>query len=280
MKCNLIVPGFAKCGTSSLHEYLNQHPSICMSITKEPHFFVFEDYFEKGPSEHDRLFEHADKHAKVFGESSTMYCVWEPAMRRIREFKSNIKLVVLVRHPVERLLSHYNWMCAQGKEQLELRDAIKLELESPYDPNVHRRGSYPWYRRHSAYAEFCETMINVFGSPNLLFLKTNELSENLSLTLDKIFRFLDVPTLGELSMEIAEIRANQTSTTHASRYHLFKQSLQKIPLLEPAAKLIPGKRRIQQLLGNYKTKAPKLNESSIRFVGDLLKEDIDYFESL
>ena len=55
-RCNLIVPGFPKSGTSSLHDYLNLHPDICMSSPKECHFFAIENRYENGCKFHNKIF--------------------------------------------------------------------------------------------------------------------------------------------------------------------------------------------------------------------------------
>lgn len=79
MKCNLVVAGFAKCGTTSLHKYLDLHPRICMSSRKEPHYFSLKAAYAKGSGWYDSLFDHSTAESTLFGESSTSYSTWEPA---------------------------------------------------------------------------------------------------------------------------------------------------------------------------------------------------------
>ena len=74
--CNLVVPGAAKSGTSSLHEALNKHPEICMSEIKEPHYFCRLGKYAQGSSYHNSLFT-AEETAKFFGESSTAPPIWK-----------------------------------------------------------------------------------------------------------------------------------------------------------------------------------------------------------
>lgn len=94
--CNLIVPGFPKCGTSSLHEYLDQHPSINMSFSKESHYFSRDEIWEKGVDYHNSLFTKISKKEKYYGDSSTTYCLSEPAIERIRAHLVTPKVVFVL----------------------------------------------------------------------------------------------------------------------------------------------------------------------------------------
>ena len=103
---NLIVIGAAKCGTTSLHEYLDLHPEVAMSREKELDFFVEEKHWGRGVEWYAAQFEDAP----VRGESSPSYTAY-PRYRgvpeRIRRVVPDAKLVYLVRDPVERIVSHF-----------------------------------------------------------------------------------------------------------------------------------------------------------------------------
>ncbi|MEA3642075.1 MAG: hypothetical protein VBE63_19355, partial [Lamprobacter sp.] len=114
--CNLVVPGFPKSGTSSLHEYLDLHPQINMSRHKESHFFAIEKHWNKGWDYHNSLFN-ISKDYSYYGESSTIYCISEKSIERIQSSLKSPKFIFLLRHPVQRVLSHYRWLCALGLER-------------------------------------------------------------------------------------------------------------------------------------------------------------------
>ena len=104
--CNLVLPGAAKSGTSSLHALLDRHPAITMSNPKEPHHFTHADRFGAGSRAHNALFEQTGSGIRVFGEASTTYLVSDAARRRIAEALVAPKIIVLLRHPVARAGSH------------------------------------------------------------------------------------------------------------------------------------------------------------------------------
>src|SRR3954462_11943919 len=86
---NLFIVGFAKCGTTALHEYLSTHPNVHPSFPKEPHFFI-EPEWRKSPArteaEYLRFFAGAPEDARVFLDSSAVHIYLPQALRRIREF--------------------------------------------------------------------------------------------------------------------------------------------------------------------------------------------------
>lgn len=123
---NLFVLGAAKCGTTTLHGYLDSMPDVCMSRPKEPHFFEAE--FEKGLSFYrERYFGHW-RGEPVVGESRhrNLYLPFVP--ERIVKTNPDARLVVLVRDPVERAFSHwYHWHW-QNRDPLSFDDAIREDL--------------------------------------------------------------------------------------------------------------------------------------------------------
>src|SRR5438552_8228830 len=100
LKCNLIVPGFGKSGTTSLHEYLALHADICMSDPKEPHFFARTIAWQRGVEWHNSLFRDGGKPRRWYGESSTTYSIWEPALERIKKCLHQPRVIVILGHPV------------------------------------------------------------------------------------------------------------------------------------------------------------------------------------
>lgn len=123
---NLFVLGAAKCGTTTLHRYLASLPDVCMSRPKEPHFFEAE--YEHGLSFYQRqYFSHFSGEA-VVGESRhrNLYLPYVP--HRISETNPKSKLLVLVRHPVERAFSHWHHWYWQKREPLSFADAIQKDM--------------------------------------------------------------------------------------------------------------------------------------------------------
>lgn len=106
---DFIVIGAAKAGTTSLYHYLIRHPRIFMSSPKEPTYFARDERYERGRHWYASLFSNAQPH-QVCGEASTNYTNWPlypQTVGRMASMLKDVKLIYLVRHPVNRAYSHY-----------------------------------------------------------------------------------------------------------------------------------------------------------------------------
>ena len=121
---NVLVIGAAKCGTTSLHHYLNLHPEIAMSREKELHFFVGELNWKRG---RDWYASHFDAAAPVRGESSVGYTAFphfQDVAQRMHSVVPQAKLIYMVRDPVDRILSAYVQRFSDRRENRPLSQAL------------------------------------------------------------------------------------------------------------------------------------------------------------
>jgi hypothetical protein len=173
---NLIVIGGLKCGTTSLHHYLNLHPQIAMSRPKELNFFVAELNWELGV---DWYRSHFDAAAPVRGETSPHYTSrprFEGVARRMREtLGEEARVVYMVRHPIDRLLSHYLHNVGSGYEQRELAEAVADERSA--------------YVQRGLYAFQLEPYLEAFGAERILVVSREELARERDATVSRVFGF-------------------------------------------------------------------------------------------
>src|SRR2546422_639813 len=127
-RLDFIVAGAQKCGTTALHYQLKKHPQIALPSKEELHFFDDEERFAKGVNYqdmHDSF--RSSSRAVAVGESTPVYLYWRPAIERIWNYSKEIKLIILLRNPVDRAFSHWNMQRERGYEPLDFLDAIKAE---------------------------------------------------------------------------------------------------------------------------------------------------------
>ena len=113
MKVNTFIVGAPKTGTTSLYYYLNQHTNVCMSSIKEPNFFSAKEVnslFYKSQivddiNEYHKLFSQNKK--QIIGEASVSYLFFDEVPNRIYKYNPKAKIIILLRNPIERALSHY-----------------------------------------------------------------------------------------------------------------------------------------------------------------------------
>jgi hypothetical protein len=139
---NLLIVGAAKSGTTSLHNYLNQHPDIFMCSPKEPHFLINKEIGEqrihKGIidfKDYESLFNEK-AHLKYRGESSVMYLSFpEIAIKNIKHYlDDDIKIIIMLRNPVDRAYSGYQHVKRYNMmENLSFEDALELGEERYHD---------------------------------------------------------------------------------------------------------------------------------------------------
>ena len=138
---DFLVVGTARAGTTALHSYLRQHPDIFLPKLNEPCFFVFEggsNKFNKGKfafairhfNEYQQLFSRAEANQKI-GEMSTPYLyLFEKTISTVKKYFNDyaeIKIIILLRNPVDRAYSQYKWRVRDGREPLHFEEAIKEE---------------------------------------------------------------------------------------------------------------------------------------------------------
>jgi sulfotransferase family protein len=215
---DFIVIGAAKSGTTSIYGSLCEHPYVAPCITDDPHFanskeVHFFDYnFYRGkdwykshfPLERERA-EFAREHGRPFitGEASPSYIshLWVPG--RIRKMLPDVKLIAVLRNPVDRAFSQFQMSRNEGVEEIEsFEEAIALE-EERLRPELVRMAADPrynswnfgcWsYLARSRYAEQLERWLEVFPREQLLVLKAEDLFLEPQPVLDAVNEFLGLP---------------------------------------------------------------------------------------
>ena len=122
-----IIAGFAKTGSTSLHNYLEQHENISGPWTKELHFFNFG--YKKGIKYYNSNFRFSNNKKILNFESSIDYILDSTAIKRIKKYNPEMKLVICLRNPIDQVYSNYNHMRVSGDEIQSFEDAIKNDVE-------------------------------------------------------------------------------------------------------------------------------------------------------
>lgn len=207
---DFLIIGSTKCGTTSLHGWLSEHPFVAGS-KKEIHFFNMNYY--QGADWYRCYFPHrhevqafAGEHGRPFlvGEATASYLAhyWTP--QRAAKLLPEARLVVCLRDPVDRAYSQYHYFRRRGSEPLEsFEEAIAAEEERLHgeeareiaDPHYHSWRVFRWgYLRTSRYAEHLERWFEVFPRDQFLILNfERELAVAPERTLERVHDFLGLP---------------------------------------------------------------------------------------
>jgi Sulfotransferase domain len=215
---DFLVIGAAKCGTTSLFDWICLHPLVARPSTngrprKELLFFDYN--FHRGadwyrmhfPLERERQ-EFEREHGRPFltGEATASYLTghWVPG--RVRQVAPDVKLIVTLRNPIDRAYSAFQMSRRERLEECEsFEDAIALEPERlagelerarsdpRYNPPLPPPLGYWSYLHRSRYADHVERWLEVFPREQILFLEFEDLAADPQGALDRVHAFLGLP---------------------------------------------------------------------------------------
>lgn len=215
---DFLIIGAAKSGTTTLYGALAEHPFVTPCTTTDPHFLKtkevhFFDYsYYRGqdwyrshfPLERDNeAFERQHGRRFLTGEASPSYIshLWAPA--RICNQVAGVKLIAVLRNPIDRAYSQFQMSRKEGVEPLEsFEDAVDRE-EERLRPEIEQMSRSPHYNSwnfgcwsylaRSRYAEQLERWLTLFPREQLLVLKAEDLFEQPQRVLDAVHEFLILP---------------------------------------------------------------------------------------
>lgn len=199
---NFLIIGAAKSGTTSLYYYLSQHPEIYMSPVKEPYFFAIEGEgtnfqglgnlknfkYVKDIETYSALFDKVSNELAI-GEASTWYLYKPQAVKRIKYYIPEAKLIAMLRNPVDRAYSQFTYMISEGREPL-MDFSQALEAESKRISN----NWLPWwhYKQRGFYYQQLKRYFETFNHEQIKVYLYEEFKDDSITVLQDIFNFLGV----------------------------------------------------------------------------------------
>ena len=203
-RVTFLIVGTQKGGTSALAKFLGAHQEICMAPNKEVHFFETDAYTrcadddEAIAAAYRRAFPNFSGQRHV-GEATPMYMFLPGIVDKIHRYNPEMKLICVLRDPVERALSHYAMERARGRETLPLPMALLAErwrLRNRELGSIASRTT----RRHTYlsrgfYSNQIENLLRWFPKAQLHALTSDDLWDRHEESLQKIYRFLGVADL-------------------------------------------------------------------------------------
>jgi hypothetical protein len=190
---NFVICGTQKGGTTALDTYLREHLEVCMADHKEVHFFDHEEHFANGNPDYSKYhtFFSPKKAHKVLGEATPIYMYWGDSPKRIFEYNREMKIILILRNPIERAFSHWNMERSRNADKLSFKDALNTESERCREalPYQHRVFSYI-DRGH--YLEQLQIIREYFPKDQILVLKNEDLKQSPNETLNQVADFLEI----------------------------------------------------------------------------------------
>ena len=232
-----LVIGAMKAGTTSLYHYLRTHPQVYMPEVKEPMFFDPRHNWSRGVGWYAELFAAARPDQVALGEASTSYTKFPQVQgvpARIASVLPEVRLIYVVRHPLERMRSHYLYAVSRGKERRPIERALVED---------------PSYLDVSRYAMQLEQYLPHFPPERFLLLDSRDLAHRRLETLRRVFGFLGVeegwvpPILDREFFRSADRRTPSAPSRLIRRWPALASAARRLPApLRRAARRLPGPR--------------------------------------
>lgn len=201
---SFLIIGAQKCGTTSLYDYLEEHPQLWGAYTKEVHFFdggldpTIND-FQKGEPWYRANFPLTNtiKSKEHTFEASPLYLFNPLAPKRIFEMIPQVKLIAVLRNPTDRAISHYFHEKRHHREPLAIAAAMDAEEErlAPHWRTQNYKSEtfiHLSYKSRGHYLEQLERFLEYFPRKNLLILESEGFFQNPSATLRQVCEFVDI----------------------------------------------------------------------------------------
>lgn len=252
---NHFIIGAIKAGTTSLASLLRQHPEVFVSNPKELHFFSDPDNFAKGRAWYESHFASAEG-KKVVLEATPNYAAmrtYPGALDRLGEMIPDARLIFMVRHPLERIMSHWYFGFGAGWDVPPFNEAVRTRSLF-VDP--------------SRYGEQADAMRAKFGAGNLHVIFLDEFKARPDEELARLCRFLRI----DPTFQFADADVPRNAMATAGVYRWINKN---VPFLHKVRTIIPPRVRRALREGVLKKveRRPEWDAETMRWIIGELAED-------
>lgn len=279
------IVGAAKSGTTSLANYLSMHPDISICQPKEPHYFsrLSNDSLNIGsprysPEEYLGLY---DRRSRLLGDASTSYLYEPTTARHLRESNPAMRVIIILRDPVDRAFSHYIMNRRDGIEPcISFREAVERE-------SARADAGWPWYFRYvdvGHYRGQVKRYRDEFPEAQVFLLSFDDLTRSPEEVTRRSVKFLGCNP--DLLGDARHPRFNVSRSPHAD--NPVNRFVRKVPVLRrqleegstprlALKKVIPRDMRLKIKEFFLPPEGAKgMNGSETRLLGELLADDIAF----
>ncbi|MEC7863819.1 MAG: sulfotransferase [Bacteroidota bacterium] len=286
---NFLIVGAAKSGTSSLHNYLNQHPEIFMPTytedglkVKEPRFLIKEKVKKRLPKgiwdfdTYKSLFDKA-VNEKAIGEATVLYLYfYEEAIKNIKKYLGeDVKIIIMLRNPIDRAHSAYSFASRTHQENQTFKESLmtaqeRFDKDDTLSPMILYKELGMYYRMVKAYMEN-------FKDVHLIFYDDFVLQTNLEVR--RVFDFLNISNTNE-------INTNKVLNSGGKKWdsRVMKDLLMGEGGMKKFLRIVlPKNLRVnikKILINSFTSKADEINESTKKELLDYYQKDIQLLEKL
>ena len=199
-KPDFFVVGAAKCGTTSLYEYLRKHPQVFMPAHKEPHYFARDfdippEWCIRDDHQYVRLFAGAESGNRI-GEASVWYLYSQIAAQELHRFSPDARIIVMLRNPIDMMYSlhgQFLWNC--NDDILDFEEALAAQEERGRGLRIPPEAHMPAALQYIQVASFSSQVRRyheAFGAERVHVILFDDFVRDTAGEYESVLRFLEV----------------------------------------------------------------------------------------
>jgi hypothetical protein len=195
---DFVIAGAARAGTTHLYHLCSLQPDIYMAqpVNPEPKFFTRSELYEKGTEWYINSYFKGAKKEQIWGEKSVEYLESKAFPANAQRYFPMLKIIVLLRNPIDRTVSNYWWSVKNGMETRSMREAIEQEMAGGIEENgtvlVEKTRPHVYLGR-SLYYKALSAIYDHFPAENILLIDFHRYRADIKSAIKQLEGFLDVP---------------------------------------------------------------------------------------
>lgn len=284
---NFLVIGAPKSGTTSLYYYLRQHPSVFLPVQKELHYFSYEQLkmSTNGPGDDNVLVglcASREEYARHYSASGDAYAIGDispsylyyKVQERIKQELGVVKIIVMLRNPVDKAYSQYMHMVRDQHESLRFYEALMVE-----ESRMSKGWSDIWrYAESSLYADRLMAYIDCFGRENVHVILFDEFIKDPQTEMKRLLGFLG------LNQDVTINTGKAYNRTGEARSRAVANFLSRPNIMKSIVKrLTPNAWRISlrlRIMDANTSEKPSIDDHAAVFLRNYFAEDIVKLEAV
>lgn len=189
---HFFIVGAQRSSTTWLYKMLSQHPQVKMAepVRPEPKYFLSKKFDNNKEKYITNYFNDINKEIKACGEKSTSYIEYELVAKRISAMFPEAKIIMMLRDPIKRAISNYQFSVNNGLETRTISEAILGKKPSPKLNSFISTDPFDYLSR-GLYQNYINIYEKYFSRSNILLLSTENITNNVEV-LQKTYKFLGV----------------------------------------------------------------------------------------
>ena len=236
VKPNVLCVGFAKCGTTTLYDIMSKHKDIFLSGIKEPSYYNHKQLYSNGFEWYQKRYYPKKVKEKIIMEVNPKLIKHIDPKIIKKDYGKNLKIIFLIRSPIERTYSHFKMKLLSGGNFDKLEDSLSAStsnlfnkwLNMYYDKKTKKFkecGNTSW-TKNSNYYENIKKYMDVFGKDNIKVIIFEDFIKNPKQTCNEIYKFIGIEEDETIEYDIHSNEGNRLPKNKLSikinRWYYFK----------------------------------------------------------